>query len=63
MKLSVKDELRGKRLSLIKAEIRSSSGVPKLLVLDIPLGNGMTLFSGGEGGTKPWRSNNEFISA
>lgn len=28
MKLSVKDELRGKRLSLIKAVMRSSSGVP-----------------------------------
>lgn len=28
MKLSVREELRGKRLSLIRAEIRSSSGVP-----------------------------------
>lgn len=28
MKLSVKEELRGKRLSLIKAVILSSSGVP-----------------------------------
>lgn len=28
MKLSVREELRGKRLSLIRAEMRSSSGVP-----------------------------------
>lgn len=28
MKLSVRDELRGNRLSLIRAEILSSSGVP-----------------------------------
>lgn len=63
MKLSVREELRGKRLSLMRAEIRSSSGVPKLLVLDIPLGKCMMVFSGGEGGTKPWRSNNELISA
>lgn len=80
MKLSVSDELRGNRLSLIKAVILSSSGVPamvtmktlnsksdatmtiytvimcfspKLLVLDIPLGKGMVLFSGAEGGTRP----------
>lgn len=53
MKLSVSEELRGKRLSLINAEILSSSGVPKLLVLDIPLGNAMVLFSGAVGGTNP----------
>lgn len=28
MKLSVREELRGNRLSLIRAEMRSSSGVP-----------------------------------
>lgn len=53
MKLSVSDELRGKRLSLIRAVILSSSGVPKLLVLDIPLGKAMVLFSGADGGTRP----------
>lgn len=63
MKLSVREELRGNRLSFIRAVILSSSGVPKLLVLDIPLGNGMVLFSGVEGGTRPWRSNKELISA
>lgn len=63
MKLSVSEELRGNRLSLIRDEILSSSGVPKLLVLDIPRGKAMVLFCGAEGGTRPWRSNSELISA
>lgn len=35
MKLSVREELRGNRLSLIKAVIRSSSGVPEVQILKL----------------------------
>lgn len=34
MKLSVSEELRGNRLSLIRAEILSSSGVPAVVTME-----------------------------
>lgn len=34
MKLSVSEELRGKRFSLIRAVIRSSSGVPATVTME-----------------------------
>ncbi len=34
--------------------------LPKLLVLDIPRGKAMVLFSGAVGGTRPWRSNKDY---
>lgn len=37
MKLSVKEELRGKRLSLIRAVILSSSGVPDKETLTVAI--------------------------
>lgn len=34
MKLSVSEELRGNRLSWIRAEMRSSSGVPAVVTME-----------------------------